>query len=70
LTARQLEVVVLLRDGLRQDEIARCLSISPRQVERLVADARARVKATTTAALVAMLVQDGLVPQATDRSNG
>jgi DNA-binding CsgD family transcriptional regulator len=62
LTARQLEVVVLLRDGLRQDEIAECLSISARQVERLVADARARVDAHTTAGLVALLVSGGLVP--------
>lgn len=62
LTARQLEVVVLLRDGLRQDEIAVCLSISARQVERLVAEARRRVDAKTTAELVASLVRGGLVP--------
>ena len=62
LTARQLEVVFLLRDGLHHNEIAACLSISPRQVDRLVAHARTRVGAKTTAALVALLVTGGLVP--------
>lgn len=55
LTARQLEVTHLLRDGLRQTEIAACLGISVRQVERLIAAARERVGAVTTTQLVAML---------------
>ena len=65
LTARQLEAVVLLRDGLRQEEIAACMSISSRQVERLVAQARRRADARTTAELVALLVRGGLVPPPT-----
>ena len=63
LTARQLEVAMLLRDGLHQAEIARCLGISARQVERLVEEGRKRVGAGTTAELVAILVADGLVPE-------
>ena len=62
LTARQLEVVVLVRDGLRQSEISLCLGISPRQVERHLHDARIRVGAATTSQLVVMLVTGGLVP--------
>jgi DNA-binding CsgD family transcriptional regulator len=63
LTSRQLEVVVLLRDGLHQYEIAECLSISARQVERLLTEARARVGARNTHELVALAVREGLVPQ-------
>lgn len=62
LTARQLEVVLLARDGLRQAEIAACLGISARQVERHLEQARRRVKAATTAQLVAMLVDGRLAP--------
>jgi DNA-binding CsgD family transcriptional regulator len=62
LTARQLEVALLARDGLRQAEIAACLAISPRQVERHLEQARQRVKAATTAQLVAMLVDGRLAP--------
>ena len=64
LTARQLEVALLVRDGLRQSEIALCLGISPRQVERHLHDARARVGAATTSQLVVMLVTGGLAPAA------
>ncbi len=60
LTARQLEVTLLLRDGLRQVEVAACLGISVRQVERLLAGARERVGATTTTQLVAMLAAGAL----------
>jgi DNA-binding CsgD family transcriptional regulator len=62
LTARQLEVALLLRDGLHQAEIARCLGISARQVERLVEEGRRRVGASTTAELVATVIAEGLVP--------
>ncbi len=62
LTARQLEVALLVRDGLRQSEIALCLSISPRQVARLLTDARERTGAASTAHLVAMLVAADLTP--------
>jgi len=64
LTARQLEVALLLRDGLRQTEIAECLGISSRQVERLIAGARERAQAATTAQLVAMLATGALGPRA------
>jgi DNA-binding CsgD family transcriptional regulator len=64
LTSRQLEAALLARDGLLQSEIALCLGISPRQVERLLQEARTRVGATTTAHLVAMLVAGKLAPPA------
>jgi DNA-binding CsgD family transcriptional regulator len=60
LTARQLEVTLLLRDGLRQTEIAACLGISVRQVERLIGAARERAGAATTSELVAMLAGGAL----------
>ena len=60
LTARQLQVTLLLRDGLRQTEIASCLGISVRQVERLLGAARERVGALTTSELVAMLASGAL----------
>jgi DNA-binding CsgD family transcriptional regulator len=56
LTARQLEVVLLLRDGLDQQAMAEALGISKRQVERHVAQARHRTDSATTAQLVARLV--------------
>jgi DNA-binding CsgD family transcriptional regulator len=62
LTARQLEVIVLLRDGLRYDEVAAVLGISVRQVQRHVAGARDRLHAGTTAEVVARVVGVGLVP--------
>lgn len=67
ITARQLEVTLLLRDGLRQTEIAACLGISVRQVERLLLAARERVGAATTTQLVAMLAAGAL---STDRPGG
>jgi DNA-binding CsgD family transcriptional regulator len=66
LTARQLEVAFLVRDGLHQDEIAACLSISRRQVERLLQQARERSGAATTGELVAMLVRSQFVPPVRD----
>lgn len=62
LTSRQLEAVMLVRDGLKQAEVAISLGVSPRQVERLLTQARERAAAATTSQLVAMLVADGLVP--------
>jgi DNA-binding CsgD family transcriptional regulator len=62
LTARQLEALLLARDGLLQAEIASCLGISSRQVERLMHAARKRVGATTTSELIALLVSGRLVP--------
>lgn len=62
LTARQLEVVALLADGLRYAEIAACLSISARQVQRHVAEAVARLGLRNANELVAVAVASGLVP--------
>jgi DNA-binding CsgD family transcriptional regulator len=64
LTKRQLEVVALLADGLRYDEIAAALSISSRQVQRHVAGAVGRLGANNANELVARAVAAGLVPPA------
>jgi DNA-binding CsgD family transcriptional regulator len=63
LTSRQMEVALLLRDGLHQNEIAACLGISTRQLERLCNEARKRSGAATTSELIAMLVAAHLAPQ-------
>jgi DNA-binding CsgD family transcriptional regulator len=62
LTPRQLEVALLIRDGLHQSEAAASLGISRRQVERLLGEARERAGALTTSHLVALLVHAGLAP--------
>jgi DNA-binding CsgD family transcriptional regulator len=63
LTARQLQVVALLADGLRYREAAACMSISPRQVQRHVANAVARTGLRNANELVAVAVSEGLVPE-------
>jgi DNA-binding CsgD family transcriptional regulator len=63
LTARQLEVALLLRGGLRYAEIAERLGITPRQVAR---QARERASAGTSSHLVAMLAQGRLQGQHAD----
>lgn len=70
LTAKQLEVALLARDGLRQAEIAAALTISPRQVERHLEQARGRAGAATTAHLIAMLVTSGLGPAINTTAQG
>jgi DNA-binding CsgD family transcriptional regulator len=62
LTARQLQVVALLADGLRYREVAACLSISARQVQRHVAQAAARLGVHGAYELTAVAVSEGLVP--------
>jgi DNA-binding CsgD family transcriptional regulator len=62
LTARQLQVVALLADGLRYREVAACLAISVRQVERHVAHATARLGVHNPYELVAVAIREGLVP--------
>ena len=62
LTARQLQVVALLVDGLRYRDIATRLSISVRQVERHVTHAIDRSGARNTYELVALAVTEGLAP--------
>jgi DNA-binding CsgD family transcriptional regulator len=63
LTARQLQVVALLADGLRYADVAACLSISVRQVERHVANAIARAGVRSVNELVAAAAREGLVPK-------
>lgn len=62
LTARQLQVVALLADGLRYRDIATCLSISERQVQRHVGNAIARIGVGSAGELVALAVAEGVVP--------
>ena len=66
LTARQLEVALLLRGGLRYAEIAERLGITPRQVARLAGQARERASAGTSSHLVALLAQGRLQAQHAD----
>lgn len=63
LTARQLQVVALLADGLRYREVAACLSISVRQVQRHVANAVARLGVRNANELVAIAVSESVVPK-------
>ncbi len=62
LTARQIQVAALLADGLRHREIAACLSISPRQVQRHIADAVRRLGLRNPYELAAVAVSEGIVP--------
>ena len=64
LTTRQLQVVMLLCEGLTQREAARCLEISAAQVGRHLAKARAQVGVATNAQLVAWALRVGVVPGA------
>ena len=64
LTARHLQVLALLADGMRYREIAACLAISERQVQRHVTEAIARAGARNTNELIAAAVSEGLTPTA------
>ena len=55
-------MLLLVRDGLLQAEIALALGVSTRQVERLLASARSRTGTATTSQLVAKLVTEQLSP--------
>lgn len=66
LTPRQLQVVLLASQGLRHSEIAACLTISARQVARLLAAARERTGSATTRELVALAIASGLIPGSGD----
>lgn len=65
LTARQLEVLLLVADGWKQTQIAARLGVSARAVQRLVAEARRRLQVSTTAELVAVAVERGITPAPT-----
>jgi DNA-binding CsgD family transcriptional regulator len=67
LTARQLQVLALLADGLRYRDVAACLSISDGQVQRHVARAVDRLGVSNATELVAVAIREGLVPPATAR---
>lgn len=70
LTARQLQVVALLADGLRYRDIAACLSISVRQVQRHVSNAIRRIGVEGAGELVAVAVAEGMVPARDDGADG
>ncbi len=63
LTARQIQVAALLADGLRHREIAACLSISERQVQRHIAEAVTRLGLRNPYELAALAVSEGIVPE-------
>ena len=62
LTARQLQVAVLIASGVRYRDIAACLSISERQVQRHVGDAIRRLRVKSAGELAAVIVNLGIVP--------
>jgi DNA-binding CsgD family transcriptional regulator len=70
LTSRQLQVVMLICEGLRHAEIAACLGIRPQQVHRHLAQARRRTASQSTPQLVAWARRSGLVPDAPTESHG
>jgi DNA-binding CsgD family transcriptional regulator len=59
---RQQQVLMLLADGHSEREIAKCLRISEKQVQRHVRNAKNRVGANSTPELVLIAVRDGVVP--------
>jgi DNA-binding NarL/FixJ family response regulator len=61
LTARCLEVLQSLADGLHDDEIATRLGISTSSVRKHIASAQARLKASTRTQVVAIVAIDGLL---------
>jgi DNA-binding CsgD family transcriptional regulator len=61
LTARQLEVIALLADGRKYADVAACMAISARQVQRHVAEAVRRLGVNNANELVAVAVACGLV---------
>jgi DNA-binding CsgD family transcriptional regulator len=65
LTTRQLQVVALLADGLRADEIAQRLGITSSTVYRYVERAKDRTGVASLGELVALAVREGLVPAGT-----
>ena len=64
LTARELEVLALLADGLRNAEIARRLVLSPKTVEHHVTAILRKLEAPTRSAAAALAVGQGMVPTA------
>lgn len=61
LTARQLEIVVLLANGHRIEEVALLLHISVSTANQTIAKARRRAEARTVAHLVSITIASGLL---------
>lgn len=62
LTARQMQVVALLADGLRAEEIAEQLGVATSTVYRYVERAKARAGVGSRSELIAYAVREGLLP--------
>ncbi|MGI9100159.1 MAG: response regulator transcription factor [Solirubrobacteraceae bacterium] len=65
LTARQIQVVALLADGLRADDIAARLGISTSTVYRHIDRAKTRMGVASRSELVAVAMRDGLLSLST-----
>lgn len=65
LTARQLQVLALLADGLRAEDIARRLGITTATVYRHIDRAKKRTGVRSRGELVAVAMRDGLLPPTT-----
>jgi len=61
LTSRELEVLRLIAEGLRNAEVARRLVLSPRTVERHVSAILGKLRATTRGEAVAAATRLGLL---------
>lgn len=65
LTARQLQVLALLADGLRADDIAQRLGVATSTVYRHIERAKKQTGVRSRSELVAVVMRDGLVPPKT-----
>jgi DNA-binding NarL/FixJ family response regulator len=70
LTNRQLEILLLLAEGLRNPEIADRLSTTPKTVEHHVSDVLAKLNVRSRAEAVRLAYQLGLVPQTSNPPTG
>lgn len=61
LTRRELEVLGLLATGRSDREIARLLFVSPKTVEKHVANLRGKLEASSRSAAVAVALRTGLI---------
>jgi DNA-binding NarL/FixJ family response regulator len=62
LTERELQVVVLLAEGLTNDQIASQLVLSPRTVQSHVSNAMKRTRTQSRTQLAVLALREGLVP--------
>lgn len=70
LTSRQIQVIMLVCEGLRHAEIAACLGIGPQQVRRHLREARRRTGSGSTPALIAWAQASGLTPSPRRHAGG